>query len=450
LTLRFGRLYLTGAILLVLFATSCVAPGPEHTLRVSKLSDRSFSKNLQGQVVAGNIYAFLSPPAGVSRVQFFVDNRLGLGAPTSTENDPPFDLLGGTGYAARPLDTRRLSEGEHTLTARLTLASGETDTISASFTIRNTTPSNRAIYWGTAIAGVPWDMGVLSAWGSAAGKQPSIVHFWQPWSVQGAFSPFQPALLESIRNHGSIPMITWLPEMAGRGVSQPDYQLSAITAGKYDAYLSDWARDARDWGHPFFLRWSHEMNGFWFPWGEDVNGNKRGEYVLAWRHIVDIFRAAGAKNVTWVWCPNIDWAGSGWPTMQSLYPGANYVDWTCLDGYNWGPDKGAWKTFDEIFRWSYENIRSVAPDKPVMIGEFGASEKGGSKAAWIIDTFTNEIPYDYPGLKAVVWYNYLMDQDWRVESSQASAAAFKQSIASPYYSPGIYGGLEAAPIPAIK
>jgi endoglucanase len=136
--------------------------------------------------------------------------------------------------------------------------------------------------------------------------------------------------------------------------------------------------------------------------------------------------------------------------MQSLYPGDNFVDWTCLDGYNWGPDKGGWKSFDDIFRWSYENIVSFARNKPMLIGEFGSSEKGGSKATWVADTFGAEIPYDFTGLKAVVWYNYLVDQDWRVESSQASLDAFRSSIASSYYSPNAYQDLNASPILPLK
>ena len=59
-------------------------------------------------------------------------------------------------------------------------------------------------------------------------------------------------------------------------------------------------------GHPFFLRWGHEMNSDRFPWSEDANGNRRGEFVQAWRHIHDIFTSVGASNVSWVWCPNVE------------------------------------------------------------------------------------------------------------------------------------------------
>ena len=78
------------------------------------------------------------------------------------------------------------------------------------------------------------------------------------------------------------------------------------------------------------------MNGWWRPWSEQANGNHPGEFVAAWRHVVDIFRAQGATNVTWVWCPNIVGPKS---QLTGLYPGDNYTDWVCMDGYNWGTDR---------------------------------------------------------------------------------------------------------------
>ena len=86
------------------------------------------------------------------------------------------------------------------------------------------------------------------------------------------------------------------------------------------------------------------MNGFWFPWTEGVNGNKPGEYVTAWRHVHDIFTAVGATNATWVWCPNVDFTAQADPAGEAL-PGRRYVDWTCLDGFNWGKtrDSAGWQ-----------------------------------------------------------------------------------------------------------
>ena len=50
------------------------------------------------------------------------------------------------------------------------------------------------------------------------------------------------------------------PTIPGRERHQPDYALREIIAGKHDAYIAQWARDAAAWGKPFYLRFAHEMN----------------------------------------------------------------------------------------------------------------------------------------------------------------------------------------------
>src|SRR6202021_2452613 len=109
------------------------------------------------------------------------------------------------------------------------------------------------------------------------------------------------------------------------------FTLASIIAGDYDAYITNWATAAKAWGHPFFLRFAHEMNGNWYPWAASVNGNTAGEYIQAWQHVHNIFVSVGATNATWVWCVNVV---AGMPTpIGQVYPGDNYVDWLALDGY---------------------------------------------------------------------------------------------------------------------
>jgi beta-mannanase len=108
------------------------------------------------------------------------------------------------------------------------------------------------------------------------------------------------------------------------------------------------------------------MNGDWFPWDEGVNGNTPGQFVQAWRHVHDIASAVGATNVTWVWCPNVTPINN----LGEFYPGDAYVDWTCLDGYNWGTDPNGhligWQTFDQIYHSAYQAVLAIAPSKPLM------------------------------------------------------------------------------------
>ena len=92
-----------------------------------------------------------------------------------------------------------------------------------------------------------------------------------------------------MRQYGAIPFFSWASQSTPSTKSEPNFQLSDVIAGTYDGYIRDFAEGARDWGHPFFLRFNFEMNGDWFPWSEGVNGNQSGEYVAAWRHVHDIF-----------------------------------------------------------------------------------------------------------------------------------------------------------------
>jgi beta-mannanase len=191
------------------------------------------------------------------------------------------------------------------------------------------------------------------------------------------------------------------------------------------------------------------MNGNWFPWSEGVNGNQAGQYVASWRHVHDIFAAAGATNVTWVWCPYVDPGGS-MTSLASEYPGDAYVDWTALDGYNWGTNPASpkgWRSFDQLFSSTYEEIvGSLAPSKPLMIAEVGSSEQGGSKPAWISDMLT-KLPTDYPKVRAMLWFDKFDDgMDWPIETSPASTAAFAEGVRSSLYLGNAYGGLGAGTI----
>jgi beta-mannanase len=169
-----------------------------------------------------------------------------------------------------------------------------------------------------------------------------------------------------------------------------------------------------------------------------------------WRHVHRIFDTVGARNVTWVWCPNVNYADAVHP-LRSLYPGNAYVDWTCLDGYNWGTNPLApagWHSFDETFRATYRVVtKDIAPTKPLMIGETSSSEYGGSKASWITDALTDQIPRHYPRVRALVWFNKNADgMDWIIESSPAAQAAFAAGIAAPLYATNDFSAIRGSPI----
>jgi hypothetical protein len=309
---------------------------------------------------------------------------------------------------------------------------------------QSTAPAS--LYWGASIGDQlsgnqpPWDMGALSQFEGMTGKGLSMVHFMAPFaqctSSNCSYYDFPTKEMEGIRQHGSIPFFSWSSQSIPSSLDEPNFQLSDVIAGTYDSYIREWAAEAKAWGHPFFLRFNWEMNGNWFPWSEGVNGNQPGEYVTAWRHVHDIFTQVGATNATWVWCPNVD------PTdkmqdLAPLYPGDEYVDWTSLDGYNWGtnpakPDR--WRTFDQLYQSSYhEIVDTIAPSKPMVIGEVGSTEYGGSKATWI-EEMLSELPTEYPKIRGLLWFEKFDDgMDWPIETSASATSAFAAGIQNPAY-----------------
>ncbi|MDX6604161.1 MAG: hypothetical protein QOF23_670 [Solirubrobacterales bacterium] len=412
-----------------------------------------------GQTVSGPITWQVAVSGGTpSRVDFAVD-----GTVKSSRTTSPY-TFGGSGGT---LDTTALSDGSHSLTATAYGPRGVKATTRVTVTVSNGAlePAleplpdqgpGGPVYWGATIGTqltgnqAPWDMTAVTRFEEMTHKSASLIQFFQPFancsSSPCSFYSFPTTPLENVRQHGAIPVLSWSSQSIPSSLNEPNFQLSDVIEGRYDTYIRSFATAAKNWGHPFFLRFDWEMNGNWFPWSEGVNGNKSGEFVAAWRHVHDIFTSVGATNATWVWCPNVDW-NNNVQSLASMYPGDAYVDWTGLDGYNWGTNPaqpGGWKTFDQIYRSTYRYIvESIAPSKPLMIGEVASSEYGGSKATWIREMLT-KVPAEYRKIRALLWFDkFDSSMDWPIETSSGATAAFAEGIQSPAYASDTFSGLGA-------
>jgi hypothetical protein len=402
---------------------------------------RSFNSRLAAQALAVAVAALL------------------LAAGTATASSARVGhVASGRGGVARLSSAKALPAGSRCSTGRLRRLSR----ISAVRRRRRCLDSVRGsasralqpLYWGATIGDhltgeqAPWDMNAVSKFEEAAQKSASLVQLFQPFADCGrppcSFYDFPETPLENVRQHGAIPVLSWSSQSIPSSLNEPDFQLSDVIEGRFDEFIREFADEAKAWGHPFFLRFNWEMNGDWFPWSESVNGNAAGQYVAAWRHVHDIFTAVGASNVSWVWCPFVD-PPSTLQDVASLYPGDSYVDWTGLDGYNWGTNPASprgWRSFDQLFGDSYAKIvDSVAPSKPMMLGEVGSSEYGGSKSAWVKDALA-KVPTSYPQIRALLWFDKFDDNmDWPIETSTSATAAFAEGIQSPAYVGASYAGL---------
>ena len=336
-------------------------------------------------------------------------------------------------------------------------SAGNVSAASNTTTVTPTAPTTttKPIYWGaligTQFTGLqpPWDWSAIPAFEqrNSGGKKLSVLHWGAQWHSPthcGGYCPFSPSVFTTVRNNGVIPFYSWgsTSETATTG-----YTNAQIAGGSQDAYITQWAQAAKAWGKPFFLRYNWEMNGNWYPFSAGWAGNTAAGYVANWRHVHDIFTSVGATNVNWVWCPNIDPQNS-MTSLASLYPGDAYVDWTCLDGYNMN---APWKSFTDLFRSTYDNITgTIAPSKPMIVGETGSTETGGNKAQWITEMLSS-LPVNFPKIRGVLWYDrpdYMNGySDWQIESSTASSNAFAAGIQSSTYTVNSYSGLTASPIP---
>jgi hypothetical protein len=202
---------------------------------------------------------------------------------------------------------------------------------------------------------------------------------------------------------------------------QPAYTLASIITGQHDSYIRAWAQALRSYGQPVLLRFAQEMNGSWYPWSEGVNGNTRGQFVAAWRHVHDVFSAEQVTNVKWVWSPV---ARFGLGINLSEYPGDAYVDVLGLSGFNGGtalPWTG-WRSFSSLFDGALASLTRINPGKPIQISEVGSAEAGGDKAAWIQNMFSDVRAH--PQVKSLVWFDLRKQTDWRISSSANAGGAF--------------------------
>jgi hypothetical protein len=286
------------------------------------------------------------------------------------------------------------------------------------------TPASATVQLGVFTPGAPASAGALAEYAALVGRQPDIV-MW--------FRGFGQPLMEtrettSLRATGQTPMVTWEPNKQS---------LSQIASGEYDAYLHESAAVAKSWGGPLLVRFAHEMNGNWYPWG--AGAIPAYTYLAAWYHIVSLFRGDGATNVSWVWSPYVE-VGTRFP-LAAYYPGDDWVDYIGLDGYNWGRVRGRWQDLDTVFSASYSTVTSFS-SRPVILSETASTESGGDKAEWIRVGFMSTIPERFPRVTAVVWFNKNQETDWRIDSSQASLDAYRAVVDC-----WIYGG--AGPCPGV-
>lgn len=251
-------------------------------------------------------------------------------------------------------------------------------------------------YLGLYANGVPGSYAGVTAFTTATGVKPGLVLYYSGW-----FEPFQISFATTVADHGGVPLVQMDPQ---------DISIAAIASGTYDSYLSAYAEAVRSYRRPVVLGFGHEMNGYWYSWG--YKHTSPTVFVAAWRHIVTLFRAVGARNVTWMWTVNTIHTRAKVPNPRRWWPGNSFVNWVGIDGYYFNPAS----TFAPLFGPTVIAVRAFTT-KPILIAETAAA--GAVQPAKIADLFIGIRLY---GLLGFVWFDSRQSEDWHLSSPAATAA----------------------------
>jgi hypothetical protein len=258
---------------------------------------------------------------------------------------------------------------------------------------------------------------LVARFGNEIGCKPRVVNRFVKLD-----STFSANDLRKMSSTGQEPMISlepWSYRSTRDTVDLPAYRLSAVASGRYDSQLEGIARLLASYGKPVLLRFAHEMNATWYPWGVGVNGNHSSDYVDAWRHVHDVMSSI-APNLRWVWAPASTWWDDPLP-LSKVYPGDEYVDYVAVSGY--GHDGTAEDTYGA---W-YTEVRTIT-DKPAILSEIGAD--GSDKAAWIASL--GDFVAEHPDIVGFVWFNTTPEStgatgDYALDSSE-DVTAFRRTL----------------------
>jgi hypothetical protein len=247
----------------------------------------------------------------------------------------------------------------------------------------------------------------LSAFEQTTGLKPGIVENYQAFGL-----PFPSSWAGTLLARGILPLIQLNPRLV---------TLEAIAAGRHDSYLKQYAAAVRALGAPVAFSFGHEMNGSWNPWG--YRHVPPGVFVAAWRHIHQVFAAAGARQVIWVWTvcrltPEDPRVG---PALRPWWPGRAYVNWVGLNIYYFSPQV----TFRREFLPTITAVRGFT-DEPILLTETAVPNQSG-QVRQIADLFAG---VRASHLLGIIWFNENVLHTWQLNKSRPAAiAAFRRGAA---------------------
>jgi len=287
---------------------------------------------------------------------------------------------------------------------------------------------------------------------------------WAPWSISWHDRlVFPTSDVERIWRAGYVPQLRvftfptqdYAPDALPQSAWPGPITHSDVAAGKYDDQLRAFADAARDTDIPIFFDYDGEMNNA-HPWGGRYEGGTAAHFRDAYRHIIDVFRAEGATNVTFLiqyGAPNGYAAGSYWEPFEQFanyYPGDDYIDWIGLSVYGepiYGTGPNA--TFEQkltaqgFAQFGYTGTYAEATaltSKPLAIEELGFKDmpSEAAKTQWVEDAAAALQSGRYPRIDAIDWWAQNKEDGRGYDGwpfTQTFEDGLRQAFAQPFFDP---------------
>jgi mannan endo-1,4-beta-mannosidase len=257
-------------------------------------------------------------------------------------------------------------------------------------------------YLGVYVPTSPGTYSGMTRFANLTGRRPNIAVYYSSW-----WEPFRLQFARSARADGAMPMVQVEPH---------DVSLAKVAAGGYDPYLSSYAGAVRRYKSPVIIAFGHEMNANWYGWG--YQHTSPATFVKAWRHVHDVFTAAGARNVIWLWVVNVT-GGHQVTAIGPWWPGNAYVTWAGIDGHYFNTTV----RFSQLYGGTLTAVHRLT-SQPVLVAEVGIGPS--VPAERITDVFSSAQAH---GMIGVVWFD-VTGHNIRLASHPPALSAFRKAIAA--------------------
>jgi hypothetical protein len=276
------------------------------------------------------------------------------------------------------------------------------------------------------------------------GRYPALWSVWSTWGDDNtSLFPLRGTFKTYLLAHPNItPVIVWQPTDGGSPPS-PAYRNTQVIAGKFDGYITKWAKAAKAYGRPIILRFAQEANGSWNPWGPGAFTNTAETYIKMWKHVYKIFHKAdvAATNVKFLWSPYQPCGSADCVPYSAIWVGDKFADYIGYSSFNWHTKDGSGHmrpciSMVAAYKTAYKKITALS-HKPIIVAESASNRVGCDQAAWIANGYPAAYTA-YPQIAAIMYFDIDMTKsgdpqqaNWTL--TKDAFAAYKQVLTSKHF-----------------